>query len=290
MDEPHQRLQPHAPLVPTGIRTELDEAIGSIRSGRPTRQGHQRIGHAHQTPMCSKGFGAPQAGRGEAQRPLAVLSARFRGQRCQDRRMLLAALQAAQVVTHTTARPVRGSVSTRTTMRPWRRHAAPQRQALVGVRSDVQRARGVGREQRPQRLDRALGAWPLPRPAVGVPPVHARRCQQTVLFEPANPGFPPPRRDPDHVLRQRPGVKDHPATGHGAPHGRVHPCDREVLEPGGIDLLMPAIPRLGRGRDRQGWNGLGHRRFPPGQGSIPTRAAQAQGAAHRPLTWTLVTE
>ncbi len=73
MDAHPPLRQPRAPVVPTGIPHGVDAVVGAIRSGRPTRQVPQRSGHAHQPPRCSTGCGTPQAGRVDAQRPLAGL-------------------------------------------------------------------------------------------------------------------------------------------------------------------------------------------------------------------------
>jgi hypothetical protein len=85
MDEHQQLLKQRAPLLPTGIPNGLDEVFGSIRSGRQTRQVQQRIGHEHQTPMFSNGFGTPHPIRVDAQRPLAVLIEGFDGMISHDK-------------------------------------------------------------------------------------------------------------------------------------------------------------------------------------------------------------
>jgi hypothetical protein len=85
MDEYQQLLKQRAPLLPTGIPNGLDEVFGSIRYGRQTRQVQQRIGHEHQTPMFSNGFGAPHAVLVEAQLPFAVLIKRFNGMISNDK-------------------------------------------------------------------------------------------------------------------------------------------------------------------------------------------------------------
>src|SRR5437870_4075665 len=79
MDEQQEPLEQHTPLLPTGVPHGVDEARRSIRSGRQTRQVHQRIGHEDQTPMFSHGFGTSHAVFVETQVPLAVLIKRCNG-------------------------------------------------------------------------------------------------------------------------------------------------------------------------------------------------------------------
>jgi hypothetical protein len=142
MDEHQQLLKQRAPLLPTSIPNGLDEVFGSIRSSRQTRQVQQRIGHEHQTPMCSNGFGTPHAGLVEAQLPLAVLLEGF----CRP-----ALPRQANDLGGAPVHPVRDQHD-RTTRQlfGFKTHdnahlaqageADPQRQAPKGVLADVERA------------------------------------------------------------------------------------------------------------------------------------------------------
>jgi len=160
---------------------------------------------------------------------------------------------------------------------------------------DCDGTRGMGREQRHERLDGAVRAWQLQRPTMGSPHVHTGGFQQAVLLEPADPVRAPPSPDPDHVLGQLPGVEDHHATGHVVPNGRLHPLERQghlgvkrrmpgatlrLLEQHGVYRRMETLPCLCGGWPLERRNVCGHRSCPRGSCFLAAIQAQAPGEAH----------
>jgi hypothetical protein len=94
--------------------------------------------------------------------------------------------------------------------------------------------------------------------------VKARRFQQAVRFEQADPVLAAPSQDLDQVFCQVPGVEHQHPEGHLVPDGLFDQfdCQRDfrpkllmprpklgILKQHGIDLLMQVIPRFSLGRD-----------------------------------------
>src|SRR5882724_2897050 len=276
MDEDQQLLNQRTTLLPTGVPNSLDEALCSLWYRRQTRQVQQRIRHEDQTPMFPNGCGASHAVLMEAQRPLAVLIEGFRRP---------AVPIQADDLGGAPVRPVRDEydIIARHLLVRKAHHDAhftqagdtdPPREAPVGLPTDGDGAIGIGRDQRHEVRNRALRFRQRHGPAVGIPPVNARRVQQAVLFEQADPVLPPSGQDLDHILRQIPGVKDHHATGHFAPDGLFDQVNRQrnfrpklllpcpklgILEHDRGHLLMQAVPRFFVGREHQLWEMLGYR-------------------------------
>jgi hypothetical protein len=126
--------------------------------------------------------------------------------------------------------------------------------------------------------------------------VKAGRFQQAVLFEQADPVFPPPGQGSHHILGQVPGVEHHHPEGHFVPDGLFDQLNRQrdfrptrfmsrptggILEQHRVDLCMEAIAPLGIGRDLEVGTMLRPTGFPLGQFLIAAIQAQAQGKAHR---------
>jgi hypothetical protein len=297
-DDPPQPVQPRAPRLPTGVPDGVEEALRSVRSGRPTRHVPPRRGHEDHPPLGPHGFETPPAIRVAAQGPLTVLIKRVRRPSLQGH-----AAQRRRPPLH----PVRHPQDRATRQRRWLNahhaadraeagEAAPTGEAPGGRRPDVDGAIGLGRAQWPERLDRDGGAGPRQRPAVAVPPRNTGGFQPAIRVEPAAPSRAPPGQDPAHVLRPGPGVAPHDAHGHLAPDGRFHAVDgqgdggatrrrprptRGGLAPPRGDRLLPARPRLGLPRDRASWTGLGPRGVPLRELRRAALAAPAPGDASR---------
>ena len=178
---------------------------------------------------------------------------------------------------------------------PW--EADRYREAPRGLLADRDGAVGLGRNQWHERLEREVGARPLQRPALGIPPVNARRFQQAVPFAQADPVLPPSGQDPDHVLGQVSGIAHYHAQGdcaanglfdqvHGqrqiGPQRRMPRLKLRILQQHRVDLLMQAIAGLFLARAGEICQVLGHRGLPLGECLIPAIETQAQGEADRP--------